>query len=290
MVDCLSFSLLLGSKNCFFRRYFFSHWFILDQAMVFDRIQPLHSVASPQTHDVFSQEANTLSYVHLLNLMGVTSLGRHTRPTCHQAPFEIVIKKKVDVDLNTVYFSWTSSDARGLGLIFVVCACVVGLRGNRLIRMWETWGVFWRSAHGPTTPFTWLRIVKVLGQTAHASCSLKLCEQCGSNSCLCVFFFPWGHVNFHDQIWALPRHLGHVCQMLLSDWLIQNLLRSDWLPPIVALLTTWASHICITDLLSVKDKCIKTDIIWFMWLKFVFIKKKWSVKRNLYHEPFIVIV
>ena len=168
MVDCLSFSLLLGSKNCFFRRYFFSHWFILDQAMVFDRIQPLHSVASPQTHDVFSQEANTFSYVHLLNLMGVTSLGRHTRPTCHQAPFEMFIKKGWCWPPYSV-FSWTSSDARGLGLLFMVCACVVGLLGYMLIWMRETWGVFWRSAHGPTTRFTWLRIVKVLGQTAHAS-------------------------------------------------------------------------------------------------------------------------
>ena len=53
-----------------------------------------------------------------------------------------------------------------------------------------------------------------------------------------LFFTPWGHVNFHDQIWALQRHLGHVCQMLPSDWLIQNLLRSDWLLPVVALFTT----------------------------------------------------
>ena len=32
---------------------------------------------------------------------------------------------------------------------------------------------------------------------------LKLCEQCGSNSCVRVFFTPWGHVNFDAQIWAL---------------------------------------------------------------------------------------
>ena len=53
-----------------------------------------------------------------------------------------------------------------------------------------------------------------------------------------VFFFPWGHVSFYDQIWALQRHLGHVCQILPSDWLIQNLLRSDWLQTIVACITT----------------------------------------------------
>ena len=45
-------------------------------------------------------------------------------------------------------------------------------------------------------------------------------------------------MNFYDQIWALPRHWGHVCQMLPSDWLIQNLLRSDWLQTIVARITT----------------------------------------------------
>ena len=47
-----------------------------------------------------------------------------------------------------------------------------------------------------------------------------------------------GHVNIHDQIWALPRHWGHVCQMLDSDWLIKILLRSDWLLLSLAILTT----------------------------------------------------
>ena len=32
--------------------------------------------------------------------------------------------------------------------------------------------------------------------------SLKLCGECGSNTCVCVFFFPWGHVNIHAQIWG----------------------------------------------------------------------------------------
>ena len=58
-----------------------------------------------------------------------------------------------------------------------------------------------------------------------------------------LFFFPWGHVNFYDQIWALPRHWGHVCQMLPSDWLIQNLLRSDWLQTIVARITTQLNNV-----------------------------------------------
>ena len=66
-------------------------------------------------------------------------------------------------------FSWTSGNARGLGLLFMVCACVVGLRENRLTWMRGTWGLFWRSAHGPTIPFTWLRRAKAWGRTAHAS-------------------------------------------------------------------------------------------------------------------------
>ena len=45
-------------------------------------------------------------------------------------------------------------DARGLGLLFMVCACAVGLGGNVLIRMRGNWGVVWRSAHVSTIPFT----------------------------------------------------------------------------------------------------------------------------------------
>ena len=68
--------------------------------------------------------------------------------------------------------------------------------------------------------------------------SLKLCEKCGSNPCVRVFLTPWGHVNFHDHIWALRRHLGHMTYMLDSDWLKKFLLRSDWLTTEVALYTT----------------------------------------------------
>ena len=80
--------------------------------MVILRFQPLYSMASSSTHDFFFQEANTLHFVHVLNIKGVTSLGRHTRPACNQA-------------------------SRG---------------------------------------------------------SLKLCQECGFNSCVRVFFIPWGHV------------------------------------------------------------------------------------------------
>ena len=136
--------------------------------MVQVRVQPLYSMASSIAHDFFRQEANTLHLLCVLIIKGVTSLGPHLRPVCHQAPFEIVIKK-VEFDLNTVCFSWTSGDARGLGLLFMVCACVVGLRENRLTWMRGTWGLFWWSAHVSTIPFTWLRRAKAWGRTVHAS-------------------------------------------------------------------------------------------------------------------------
>ena len=85
--------------------------------------------------------------------MGVTALGRHTRPACHLGSIRDVLIKKVDVDLYTVCF-FDFGDARGLGLLFVVCACAVGLCGNRLIGTRGTWGVVWRSAHVPTILFT----------------------------------------------------------------------------------------------------------------------------------------
>ena len=62
-----------------------------------------------------------------------------------------------------------------------------------------------------------------------------------------VFFIPWGDVNFHDRIWALRRHLGHMTYMLDSDWLKKFLLRSDWLPTRVACITTIALKKSIFD-------------------------------------------
>ena len=124
--------------------------------MVIHRFQPLYQMASSSTHDFFFQEANTLSFVHSLNIKGVTSLGRHTRPACTQG--------------------------------------------------------FTRS--------------------------LKLCEECGFNSCVRVFFILWGHVNFYAQIWANVTSISHMGEMRDSDWSREILLCSDWLPPIVAICTT----------------------------------------------------
>ena len=135
--------------------------------------------------------------------MGVTSFGRHTRPACNQALLAMCwLKKWMLTSVECVFLDFW--DARGLGLLFVVCACAVGLRGNGLPGMRGTWGVVWRSAHVPTIPFTWLRRANALGPTAHAFnyqalLSLKLCKECGFNSCVRVFFIPMGHVVFHGQ-------------------------------------------------------------------------------------------
>ena len=134
-------------------------------------------------------------------------------------------------------------DARGLGLLFVVCACAVGLCGNRLPGMQGTWGDNWRSAHVPTIPFTWLRRVNAWAPIAHASnyqalLSIKLCKQCRFNFYVWVFFIPWGHVSNHAQIWAFVTSISHMGEMRDSDWSRENLLRSDWLGPSVAPITT----------------------------------------------------
>ena len=68
--------------------------------------------------------------------------------------------------------------------------------------------------------------------------SLKLCQKCRFNSCVRVFFIPWGHVSNHAQIWAIVTSISHMGEILDSDWSRQILLRSDWLPPSVAPITT----------------------------------------------------
>ena len=159
MVDCFSFSLLLGSNhpscNSFFRHYGGTP-FLCNQTMVIHRFQPLYQMASSGIYDFFFQEANTLSFVYSLNIQGVISLGCHTRPACHQV-------------------------SRG---------------------------------------------------------SLKLCQECEFNSCVCVFFIPMGSREFYDHIWALWRHISHMGQIRDADWSRENLLRSDWLLPSVAPITT----------------------------------------------------
>ena len=139
-------------------------------------------------------------------------------------------------------FSWLWG-CEGSGAIFMVCACAVGLCKNGLPGKRGTWGVVWRSAHVPSIPFTWLRRANAWTPSAHASnyqalFSIKLCKECGFNSCVRVFFIPWGHVSNHAQIWAFVTSISHMGQMRDSDWSREILLRSDWSGPRVAPITT----------------------------------------------------
>ena len=90
--------------------------------------------------------------------------------------------------------------------------------------------------------------VTSLGRHTRPACtqgftrSLKLCQECRFNSCVRVFFIPWGHVSNHAQIWAFVTSISHMGQMRDSDWSREILLRSDWLQPSVALCTTALVH------------------------------------------------
>ena len=170
MVDCISFSLLLGSNHPLLIR--FRHLcqfpFSSNQTVVIHRFQPLYSMASSLAHDFFLQEAHTICYVHLLMFWAWRHLDVTHVPLVNQALLAMCwLKKLILTSIQCVFLDFW--DARGLGLLFVVCACAVGLRGNRLTGMRGTWGVVWRSAHVPTIPFTWLRRANALGPTAHAS-------------------------------------------------------------------------------------------------------------------------
>ena len=124
-----------------------------------------------------------------------------------------------DVDLHTVCFSLTSGDARGLGLRLSVCACAVGLGGNRLLWIRGTWGVVWRFAHVPMIPITWLRRTNVWGRTAHASRLLP-----GSTR-----YVHKNYVNYVDQTlvcacsfshgvtWTFMPKYGH-CDVNVVTW------------------------------------------------------------------------
>ena len=132
--------------------------------------------------------------------MGVTSPGCHTRPACQPGSrFVFSLNHKNDVSLYHCVFFLT-----------------FGMRG--------VWGYFSWFATSRLSP----------GSTR----SLKLCEKCGFNRCVRVFFIPWGHVNNHAQIWAIVTSISHMGQMRDSDWSRQNLLRSDWLLLIRATITT----------------------------------------------------
>ena len=97
--------------------------------------------------------------------------------------------------------------------------------------------------------------------------SLKLCEKCGFNSCVCVFFIPWGHVSNHAHIWAIVTSISHMGEMRDSDWSREILLRSDWLSPFVAICTTNVSFrvLCLTfvDMVEIVESFSRSSFLSF---------------------------
>ena len=243
--------------------------------MVIHRLQSLYSMASSSAHDFFFQEANTLYFVHSLISRAWRHLGVTHVPLVIQALLAMCwLKKWMLISIECVFLDFW--DARGLGLLFVVCACAVGLRGNGLPGMRGTWGDNWRSAHVPTIPFTWLRRANALGPTAHASnyqalLSLKLCKECGFNSCVRVFIIPWGHVNNHDHIWAFVTSIwshGRNARF----WLVEKIFAALWL---------------VTDPCSPYDYLLsKRIMLELLHLSLVFSIGSWTC-GTLYHCLFV---
>ena len=205
--------------------------------MVKIKFQPLHPMTSTITHDLFRQEANTLSSLCVLMYNNGRDVTR-TSHTSRLSPGSIrdLLIKKVDFDLYTVCFFMDFWGCEGSGVCFErlrmrsrsMRKCAhrnAGDLGSRL--------AVCACAYDP---------IHVTAQSKrlgpHCACVQSLCEKCGFNPCVRVFFIPWGHVVFHDHIWALWRQFGHMAYMLDSDWSRKFLLRSDWSGPGVALMTT----------------------------------------------------
>jgi len=107
------------------------------------------------------------------------------------------------------------------------------------------WGVFWRSAHVPTIPFTWLRRAKALGHTAHAVSRNWFFK---GQTCVCVFFSPCPP----PARWLVD--MGHMTKVMTFSMLMSYVIHRNnrfyclsrhligW-PPIRAICTTayWAN-------------------------------------------------
>ena len=203
-------------------------------------------MASSSTHDFFFQEANTLYFVHSLisrawRHQGVTHVPLVTRL------IRDVLIKKVDVDLYRACCSWllgcegSGATFRGLRMRSRFMRKLAPRHAGDLVSRLAVCACAYDPIHVTAQG-------KRLGPIAHAFnyqalLSIKLCKQCGFNSCVRVFFIFMGHVSNHAHIWAFVTSISHMGQMRDSDWSRQNLLRSDWLLPSVASMTTCKSEI-----------------------------------------------
>ena len=86
MVDCFSFSLLLGSNHTLLLirfRHLCQFPFSSKETVVLHRFQPLHQMATSNAHDLTLQEANTLSFVHPILMVSPSvfrNLGQYELP------------------------------------------------------------------------------------------------------------------------------------------------------------------------------------------------------------------
>ena len=121
--------------------------------------------------------------------MGVTSFGPHTRPGCNLGHCRDLFFVLNDVDLYTVCFLLTFGDARGLGLN---CVCVP------------------------------------LVTRLYAVRSIKLCQECGSTSCVCGVLFPMGSRDLDAHIWELVTSFW---SRVLNAWfwLVEKNFAALWL-------------------------------------------------------------
>ena len=125
--------------------------------------------------------------------------------------------------------------------------------------------------------------VTSLGRHTRPACnqgstrSLKLCEECRFNSYVWVFFIPWvtcQTMPIYGQLW---RHISHMGEMRDADWSREILLRSDWLLPKGAIMTT-----CVINWPGVRSRLLDIDALLYILrryqLKLKSMEQTWSIK------------
>ena len=90
---------------------------------------------------------------------------------------------------------------------------------------------------------------------------LKLCEQCGSNSCVRVFFIPWGHVDNHAHIWAFVTSMGSH-GLNARFWLVETIFAALWLVATCSSLYDYFYGFPCSLGLPTKTLLVSTDQAW----------------------------
>ena len=196
--------------------------FSFNQTMVQDRVQPLYSMASSLAHDSLLQEANTISYVHLLMSRAWRHLDVTHVPLVIQVRdlFFIKSQKMIFFTLKQcVFLDFRGCEGSG--------ACFERLRMRSRSRR--------KCAHRNAGDLeSSLEVCACVYDPIHVTAQGK---SLGPN-CACVqpprhyrglpmnacVLYPMGSREFYDHIWALKRH-----------WV-------TW--PICSILIGWKIHCC----------------------------------------------